>query len=74
MVSTCQRSTAHVPQCRAAKIQKVFTMPIKTLLALTVGSLLLLGCADANHYPITGKTVGANDQVRYMVSPNLDLQ
>lgn len=46
-------------------------MNAKSLLSLLAGSFLLLGCAGTDHYPITGQTVGAQDQVRFMEAPNV---
>ena len=42
-------------------------MKTKTVLSLVASSFLLLACADANHYPITGAAIGADDQVKHMV-------
>lgn len=51
--------------------KKVKSMQTKTILSLMTGSFLLLGCAGTNQYPISGQTVGADDQVRNMIAPNV---
>ncbi|MGA9251652.1 MAG: hypothetical protein WBV71_04310 [Roseobacter sp.] len=44
-------------------------MTPKTFSALFIATFLLLGCANSGHYPITGQSVGINDQVKYMTAP-----
>ncbi|GAB5504792.1 hypothetical protein [Pyruvatibacter sp.] len=44
-------------------------MKTTSLLSLVVGSFVLLGCANSGHYPITGNSVGINDQVKFMSAP-----
>ena len=46
-------------------------MNAKSLLSFLAGSFLLLGCAGASNYPITGQTIGAEDQVKFMEAPNV---
>ncbi len=46
-------------------------MKTRSFLSLLAGSFLLLGCANSGHYPITGNTVGADDQVKFMVAPEV---
>ncbi len=46
-------------------------MNTKSIAILLIGSFLLLGCAGADHYPITGNAVGINDQVQFMSAPEI---
>ena len=46
-------------------------MKSKTIITLIAGSFLLLGCANSGHYPITGQSVGINDQVQFMTVPEM---
>ncbi len=57
--------------CLPGQNTKVTTMNAKSLLSLLAGSFLLLGCAGASNYPITGETIGAEDQVKFMEAPNV---
>jgi hypothetical protein len=45
-------------------------MKTKAIVTLIAGSFLLLGCATSDHYPISGQSIGIDDQVRYMTAPN----
>ena len=46
-------------------------MKTKVVVTLIAGSFLLLGCANTGHYPISGQSVGIDDQVRYMTAPDV---
>ena len=46
-------------------------MKTKAIATLIVSSFLLLGCAEKDRYPITGNSVGINDQVQFMSAPEI---
>ncbi|MBW4707319.1 hypothetical protein KX928_05915 [Roseobacter sp. YSTF-M11] len=41
-------------------------MKTKTILSIFAASVILMGCAETGHYPLTGKSVGASDHVKFM--------
>jgi hypothetical protein len=47
-------------------------MKTKPILCLIFGSIILMGCADTGHYPISGTAIGENDPVKSMMVPNFD--
>jgi hypothetical protein len=53
------------------QFQKAQTMNFKLVLPLLIGFAVLAGCAQTDRYPLTGSTIGANDQVRFMTAPGM---
>ncbi|MGC3938377.1 hypothetical protein ACOTTU_11300 [Roseobacter sp. EG26] len=41
-------------------------MNTKTILSIFAASVILMGCAETGHYPVTGHAVGETDQVKFM--------